>query len=179
MNDDIEKRLMDIANCRSAKSIEDDLVKNSPGLYCIRITDIYKLPNPYNEVLNSRGHNILYIGKATKSLKKRLNQELRAKGHGTFFRSLGAILGYRPERSLKDKKNKRNYKFSKNDDEKHIINWINDNLKVNWVEFKGDFGEVETTLIKEYFPLMNIAKNPKALKVLKDLRKECVMIAKE
>ena len=41
-------------------------------------------------------HNIIYIGIASQSLRKRLNQELRAKGHGTFFRSIGAVLGYSP-----------------------------------------------------------------------------------
>jgi hypothetical protein len=123
-------------------------------------------------------HNIIYIGIATESLKKRfLNQELRANGHGTFFRSIGAVLGHRPPKgSLLTKKNKRNYKFSETDEQK-IITWMNDNFKVNWVECDGDFEEIETQLIIKHRPLINLAKNPDALQLLSDLRKECVQIA--
>ena len=41
-----------------------------------------------------------------KDLNKRmLKQELRSKGHGTFFRSIGAVLGFRPDKgSLNIKK---------------------------------------------------------------------------
>src|SRR5690606_32117770 len=150
------------------------------GLYCIRIADINNLPNPFNTFLADRKHNIIYIGIATESLNRRfLNQELRANGHGTFFRSLGAVLGHRPPKgSLTTKKNKRNYKFASADEQK-IIKWINDNLKVNWVDFSGDFEKIETQLINKYRPLINLAKNPSALQLLSDLRKECVQIANE
>lgn len=108
-----------------------------------------------------------------------LNQELRANGHGTFFRSIGAVLGHRPPKgSLTTKANKRNYKFSPTD-EKKIIKWINDNLHVNWVDFSGDFVTLETELIIKHRPLINLAKNPSALKELSDLRKICVQIANE
>ncbi len=43
-----------------------------------------------------------------------LGNELRARGHGTFFRSLGAVLGYLPPKgSLKGKSNQNNYTFQK------------------------------------------------------------------
>ena len=78
-----------------------DPVKNNPGIYCLRIKNINLLPNKYTKKLLERNHNIIYIGIAERSLKKRfLNQELRAKGHGTFFRSLGTILGYKPPQRL-------------------------------------------------------------------------------
>lgn len=175
----LEKMLMNKKNFKSASTI-DKLVSPNSGLYCIRISDINQLPNPFNTFLTDRGHNIMYIGIATDSLQTRfLTQELRAKGHGTFFRSIGAVLGHRPPKgSLIAKKNKRNFKFSKVDEQK-IIKWINDNLNVNWVEFSGDFESMETALIDKYRPLINLAKNPSALQLLSELRKECVQIANE
>lgn len=175
----IEKMLMNEKNFKKASSI-DNLVPHNSGLYCIRISDINKLPKPFNTFLSERQHNIIYIGIATESLNKRfLNQELRANGHGTFFRSIGAVLGHRPPKgSLTTKANKRNYKFSQTDEQK-IIKWINENLQVNWVEFSGDFESLETGLITKYRPLINLAKNPSALQLLSDLRKECVKIANE
>ncbi len=172
-----EKILMNEKNFKSAATI-DNLVPDRPGLYCIRIKDINKLPKPFNSLLNERNHNIIYIGIASKSLYRRfLNQELRAKGHGTFFRSIGAILGFRPVKgSLITKTNKRNYIFSLSDEHK-IIKWINSNLIVNWVIYNQNFEEIETGIIQSHLPLLNLAKNPMALQYLKNLRAECVIIA--
>ncbi|WP_338157334.1 GIY-YIG nuclease family protein [Porphyromonas gingivalis] len=87
--------------------------------------------------MSERNHNILYFGIAI-NLKQRLMQELFAKGHGTFFRSLGALLGHRPEKgSLVGKKNQKNYRFPKRDEQK-IAKWIIDNLAVNWIELEED-----------------------------------------
>ena len=173
----LDKTLMDKSKFRLAKDI-DALVPTKPGLYCIRIKNIDALPEPFNTELENREHNIIYIGIASQSLNKRmLNQELRANGHGTFFRSLGAILGFRPPiNSLAEKKNKRNYKFSTSDEEK-IIDWINENLLVNWVEQSSGWETIESALIQKYKPLLNIANNPSAIHELSKLRKECVDIA--
>lgn len=170
---------MDERNFKTASSV-DDLVPDRPGLYCIRIKDENLLPEPFNNYLLERKHNIIYIGIAFTSLKKRfLNQELRAKGHGTFFRSIGAVLGYRPVKgSLADQSNKRNYKFSDND-EPEIIKWINTNLTVNWLEYNWDYWEYEENLIADYLPLLNLKKNPLALKELKVLRDECLRIGRD
>lgn len=173
----VEKDLMNQKNFKSA-AIIDNLVPDSSGLYCIRIKRIAVLPIPFNRLLKERNHNIIYIGIASQSLSKRfLNQELRANGHGTFFRSIGAVLGYRPiKSSLSSKANKRNYTFSQTDARK-IIEWININLTVNWVKINGDFEAIETGIIQRHLPLLNLAKNPAALKHLIDLRAECVRIA--
>jgi hypothetical protein len=173
------KVLMNEKSFKSAGSI-DNLIPHNSGLYCIRISDINKLPNPFNTFMADRQHNIIYIGIAKKSLSRRLlNQELRAKGHGTFFRSIGAMLGHRPPKgSLINKGKTRNYKFSSADEQK-IIKWINDNLQVNWIAFSGDFETLEMELISKYRPLINLAKNPSALKDLADLRKICLKIANE
>lgn len=173
----LEKVLMNEENFKSAASC-DNLVSDNPGLYCIRIKDINKLPKPFDRIAKERNHNIMYIGIASQSLNKRfLNQELRAKGHGTFFRSIGAVLGHRPEKgSLLTKANKRNYTFPAKE-EQNIIEWINNNLMVNWVEFDDNFDNLETELIRKHLPLLNIAKNPAALQQLSELRAECVRIA--
>jgi hypothetical protein len=173
----IEAALMNDSNMISAGLIDSN-VPDKSGFYCIKIRDVNSLPIEFSTELKSRDSNVIYIGLASNSLKTRfLNQELRAKGHGTFFRSLGAILGYRPqEGSLNEKKNKRNYSFRKAD-EHLIIDWINNNLLVNWVCCDSDFEVLEGLLIKKYTPLMNIAKNPLRLKALTELRSACVNIA--
>ena len=174
---EIAERLMDDKHFQSIGVI-DNSVPDKPGIYSLRIKDIENLPEPFDAHLASRGHNIIYIGIASKSLYRRmLNQELRGKGHGTFFRSVGAMLGYRPPKgSLNHRKNKRNYKFS-GDDEQRIIEWMNANLLVNWVELSKGLNSVETEIIRKHKPLLNIAKNPAALPLLTRLRKECVEIA--
>lgn len=171
------KILMNERNYKIAGSI-DDKVPDTPGLYCIRISNPDFLPDPFVRHLKERGHNILYIGIAATSLYKRfLGQELRARGHGTFFRGIGAVMGYRPPKgSLRDKANKNNFTFSATD-EKAIIAWINKHLMVNWVAFGGDLEDTETRLIRDYLPLMNTAKNPAALEELAVMRKECRNIA--
>lgn len=178
LTDDLAvKMLMNEKNCKPAGAI-DRLVPDRPGLYCIRVDKAESLPEPFAKHLKDRNHNIIYIGIATQSLYTRfLNQELRANGHGTFFRGIGAVLGYRPLKgSLVNKKNKNNYKFSAAD-EKMIIQWINTHLLVNWVEFSGDFEATETMLVEKHLPLLNTSKNPAKLAELAELRKACRDIA--
>lgn len=172
------KVLMNEKNFKSA-SIIDSMVPDQPGLYCIRIQNVEQLPSFFANELKSRGHNIIYVGIASQSLKKRmLGQELRARGHGTFFRSLGAVLGYRPEPgSLADKANKHNYTFSSRDEAK-IIQWINQNLLVNWLTLDLDINSIENQFITNHLPLLNLAGNPAALPELKALRDECKRIAR-
>ena len=159
----------------------DHVVPQQPGIYAIRVDDRASLPGDFSQLSTQSGHQLLYIGIASQSLHKRfLGQELRARGHGTFFRSIGAVLGYRPEvGSLIGKKNTRNYKFS-SVDEHEIIAWINRSLSVNWIEFPTEaLHQAETALITEHRPLLNIAGNPAALTQLSALRAECVRIAND
>lgn len=156
----------------------DLMVPNRPGLYAIRVRDTIALPAPFKGHAARRGHDLLYIGIARQSLSIRfLSQELRARDHGTFFRSIGAILGYRPlAGSLIGKGNIRNYKFAP-EDSRAIINWINSNLLANWVEFSGAHAVEESALIRKHLPLLNLQGNPAALPELFSLRAECVRIA--
>jgi len=156
----------------------DNLVPDEKGLYCIQLAEGSSLPEKYQKELENRKSRIIYIGKAEKkSLKHRfLKQELRAKGHGTFFRSVGAMLGFTPPPgSLKNKKSKNNYKFSKSDELK-IIDWMNANLEASWIKF-SDLFIMEKYLIEMHKPLLNIDSNPKCFKLLIEDRRKCKEIA--
>lgn len=168
MNPDNFKRVCDL-------NIND--IPSSPGLYAIRIDKQNALPKEFEDALNERNHNILYIGITTSSLRKRLwEQELHLKNPATFFRSIGAILGYTPEPgSLKE--DSKNYKFSYNDCKK-IELWMGEHLLVNFIEQYNNLEKTETDLIEKYKPIINIAKNPYKLDVLQQLRKRCVEIGR-
>lgn len=171
--------LLDLPAFKPAGQI-DHAVPNLPGLYAIRVRDTNVLPEPFRSHIERRGHDLLYIGIARQSLSIRfLDQELRARGHGTFFRSIGAVLGYRPlAGSLIDKINHKNYKFTPTDNQA-IVYWINANLLANWVEFSGAHAAEESALIREHLPLLNLQGNPAALPELSALRAECVRIAND
>lgn len=173
----LANKLMDKSNFKSAGKVDSEVPEN-PGLYCIRIKSPSALPEVFEKELRQREHNIIYIGKASRSLNRRfLNQELRARGHGTFFRSIGCVLGYKPPKgSLVNKKNKNNFKF-RPEDEIKIIRWINENLIVNWIEYDREVIAIESGLILRYKPLLNLDGNPYALVRLRTLRSVCKQIA--
>lgn len=126
MFDEILKQLS-IVRC-SAKDAES-LSPDTPGYYAIFLKNPAALPKPFST--SSQPGNPIYIGIATKSLHKRLAcQDLKYQSPATFFRRLGAVLGYRPEPgSLRDKKNKNNYKFSPANTQQ-IRNWIDQHLLI-------------------------------------------------
>lgn len=156
----------------------DSLVPNAPGLYAIRVVDIQVLPELFGEEARRRDDQLIYIGEAKTSLRTRfLNQELRARGNGTFFRSLGAVLGYRPAPgTLADNTRKQNYTFAPVD-ERAIVEWINANLEVSWIPLGELIHETEVDLIRTHGPLLNLDGNPRALGELRDLRRLCREIA--
>ena len=175
---DCEVSLMSEKNFRQVATLTGNDIPHAPGLYVIRIKDTNELPIEFNEILHDRNHNIIYIGIAKTSLRNRLwNQELHAKGHGTFFRSLGAMLGYFPEKgSLNNYKNKSNYTFSESDKNK-IIQWIEKNLYINFTVLSDNLNKIETDLIETHLPLINIDKNPQKCQLLIQLREVCKTIA--
>lgn len=172
MNADDFKRVCDI--------IEYD-VPEKPGFYAVAINDAYDIGQPFCDELIARKHNLLYIGIARKSLRKRMwKQELHNRGAGTLFRSIGAVIGCRPVRGSLSNKNS-NYKFSKEDRES-IIEWINEHIIMNYIISScssEDMKSKEQQLIPEYKPLLNIMHNPYKLKILEELRNECIRIARD
>jgi hypothetical protein len=174
----VERALLNTSAFQSAR-IVDELVPDQFGLYAIRVNDAAALPSPYSDIARERGSNLIYLGEATgQTLKKRfLGNELRGQGHGTFFRSIGAVLGYRPPvGSLVGKANQRNYRFSPADT-RAIVDWINTNLEVSWVAFEVDVHVAEVALIQEVRPLLNLRDNPAALAQLFELRAFCCAVA--
>lgn len=174
---EVGDKLIDSDEFRPAGAVDLE-VPDHAGLYAIRVRDRSALLAPFSSLSERSGHDLLYIGIARISLKTRfLNQELRAKGNGTFFRSIGAVLGYRPAvGSLIGKENTRNYTFAPAD-EVAIIGWINQNLLVNWIALSDDHVVAERALLRKHLPLLNILGNPAALPELSALRADCVRVA--
>jgi hypothetical protein len=174
--EEIEAHLLAPGAFVTAATIEGH-VPNRPGLYAIRVLDKSALPEPFRTHARSADQDLIYIGLTTRSLNERLvRNELRAKGHGTFFRSLGAVLGYRPlPGSLPH--GKLNYTFSE-DDRDSIVGWINNNLEVSFFAHEGDQRAVEDVLVRRHRPLLNLDKNPEALPELRALRAQCVETAR-
>ena len=150
----------------------------STGLYSLRLKKGSKLPSRYQKELDKRLTNIIYIGKAEKqSLEKRLGQELLHTSPGTFFRSIGAVLGYRPiAGSLKDALNKKNYKFSASDT-LTIIKWLDSNIEILVIPYTGDFS-IENRIIAHYSPILNHTHNPNKCAELIADREKCRTIAR-
>lgn len=162
----------------SVSSFSREDIPDVPGLYCIKLRKgIASLPSKYGKV---REDGIIYIGKASVSLRKRLwDQELNHKSAATFFRSIGAMLGYLPPRGSLSGKETRNYKFNDQDTEA-IRGWMRQSLFVSYIPFAPDQQKrVEETLIVKYCPLVNIEHNPSASEELKTARQRCVDYAKK
>lgn len=177
-SDAVEAALTDAAHFRSARGIDKD-VPDLFGLYAIRVRDTALLPEPYRSIAEKRRSNLIYLGEATgQTLRSRfLRNEIRGRGHGTFFRSIGAVLGYRPPAgSLVGKSNQRNFRFSPADTAA-IAEWINTNLELSCVASDVGVHAAEVELIRKHTPLLNLRDNPAALPELSALRALCCQIA--
>lgn len=172
----IAKELLADDSFKSAGTI-DSLMTDVSGIYAIAVTDVRTLPAPFDTLAMERGHSVLYIGKAQNFQRRFLEEELRGRRNGTFFRSLGALLGYRPvQGSLFGRKNQSNYRFT-HEDRASIIDWINANLVVSFLAVKQHLKPLEGELIKGRLPLLNLEGNPVKLPELEALRRECRVIA--
>lgn len=155
----------------SANTLDDQNVPDVPGLYCIKLRKGVVLPAKYGKV---REDGIIYIGQASTSLRQRFwRQELNHHGAATFFRGIGAVLGYLPPKGSLYGKSTNNYKFSDEDTEA-IRKWIRQSLFVNWIPFGTDnMDTVERELIQKYCPLMNTTHNPTPSPELAAARERC------
>lgn len=167
------------AGPRCPASSAPELVPGGSGYYAIYVDDASALPAPYSDVPACRGTRLLYLGIATKSLLRRLVEEdLRHQRPSTFFRGIGAIMGYRPPiGSLAGKSNQNNHRFSASDTGL-AVDWINDHLSVNWIEESRAVAATEKALIRAHRPLLNTKHNPDALASLATLRLECRAVAR-
>tara|TARA_B100000900_G_C20600716_1_gene725468 strand:+ start:2128 stop:3042 length:915 start_codon:yes stop_codon:yes gene_type:complete len=166
-------------NFKNLSELNLNDIPDEAGIYAFRLIDENSLPAPFNQFISSKGNNFFYIGQASKSILERMyHQELNGKKHGTFFRSLGAVLGFLPPKGSLVNRDTRNYKFSKEDSEK-IIKWISDNLEIAYFLCSENIDNIESELIANYKPLLNIKGNPDALPELSKLRSNCVEHAKQ
>lgn len=172
INEFDEAVLLDNANFKTVGECNVYDIPNSPGFYAIRVRDIKVLPEMFRCELENRHENLLYIGIASKNLRKRLwEEELHAKRPATFFRSIGAMLGFLPPKGSLSL-NSSNYKFSP-EDNNMIINWMGKSLLINFIEYNGKLDNIEKFLINKYQPIINIEHNPDPFIPLKELRKKC------
>ena len=173
---EVENQLIN-GTFRLIEDLKDgNLIPHAPGIYCIKLKETTSLPASYDHIPENR---IIYIGISKSSLCDRLwEQELNHHKAATFFRSIGAALGYRPEKGSLFGKTTNNYKFN-DEDTNEIRKWMRDSLIVNWVKLSEDkLEKVENILIRKYRPIFNIKNNPDKNPDLENARKECLRIAK-
>lgn len=162
----------------------------SAGIYAIYIDSTQSLPSLLKKELDKRNincefKNLLYIGKANnkenRNLKQRLVNEALMGGTHTFFRGLGAVLGYTPPPgSLCGYENQSNFKFNDADTRK-IVQFIEQHIRVRWCETSvsaKSLDRLETNLIEKLTPLMNTKKNPDKCQLVSELREKCRNIAR-
>jgi hypothetical protein len=146
------------------------LLPSEPGKYAFFVNSLADLPEAFRVEANTRfAPQLLYVGKADKSLLVRVwEQECQHKRPGTFFRSVGAMLGYMSPQGGK------NFEFAR-DDKTRVIEWIASRLLVAWgvTPAPGSHLITERALIKQHAPLLNIASNPKKFRELQLLRAMC------
>ncbi|WP_374529694.1 GIY-YIG nuclease family protein [Novosphingobium sp.] len=148
----------------------ETLLPHRPGKYAFFVSDLSHLPQAFQSEAQTRpNQHLLYIGKADVSLFVRVwEQECLHQRPGTFFRSVGAMLGFRSPVGGK------NYEFSA-DDKQAVIKWICRNLRVAWTceQVIGSHRESEKALIQNYTPLLNLLGNPRKFSELQRLRELC------
>lgn len=177
---------------KSLKEKENDFLKTNsfskfPGIYAL-----FYIGNNFPLLDSSVSkHQIIYIGKTESSQEKRdikTHFTTGKTGSSTVRKSIGSIL-YSQEnlkpipRNDSDYKNGRysHFKFDSKS-EKIITDWMNKNLALSFYEYpktKLEIENLETEIISELVPILNISKNPRnTLKeILQQLRKNCATIA--
>ena len=174
---DFLESLIHSATCCNAKDAQEQ-VPDNPGYYAIFLN---RSDKSFPAILRRQPQlEPIYIGIAKQSLLNRLvHQDLRHRGASSFFRSLGAVLGFRPPiGSLCGLRNKCNYKFSLSDTHT-IVEWINENLSVRWLVKQPALIAHERAAIQRHRPLLNITHNPTAASEVKRLRLVCRNLARQ
>jgi hypothetical protein len=136
-------------------------------------------------------HQIIYIGKTESSQEKRdakTHFTTGKTGNSTVRKSIGSIL-YSQENLKPIPRNENDYskgrfshfKFDL-ESEEIITKWMKNNLALSFYEYpktKQEIEILETEIINELVPILNISKNPKNTfkDALQQLRKNCAAIA--
>ena len=157
-----------VTTCRRVPIAEAaTMLPNEPGIYAIFIDHPDSLPEPFRSLLAKRANqSLIYVGQASKNLRTRVSkQECLHQRPGTFFRSIGVVLGRISPSGGK------NFEFSEGD-KASVTNWIKQHLSVGWTTAieDVDIDHQEKTLIKQECPLLNLKHNPQRLLQLRELR---------
>jgi hypothetical protein len=138
-----------------------------------------------------RKHDIVYVGKTESSQEKRdakTHFTTGKTGSSTVRKTIGALLCEReglnpiPRNDTDFKKGRSShFKFDDNSEVK-ITEWMQRNLALSFYEYprgKAAIEALETAIIAELVPVLNISKNSKNRfkETLQQLRKNCAMMA--
>lgn len=179
--DQIKEQLLDEPSRKSVDEVEAYLKESdSHGFFAIFVHDVAALPSEYRGELRSRGTSLMYVGMAWKKLLyERLCEEtLQHHRPAAFFRSIGAVLGYRPDSgSLVGKVNQNNYYFSPSDTE-CIHEWLRENVLVSTVSVEEKLAQNSSKeLIKALCPILNVRYNSPPFAPLQVAKDRCKEIA--
>lgn len=174
----IAKLLLESASRCSAREAKQR-VPDSPGFYAIFVDEADALRPPFAKILRDRQTELIYIGTATESLFTRLVcEELHHCRAATFFRSIGAVCGFRPPAGSLFCKKGSNYSFIGCDTDA-IIEWIEEHLSVRWLCGKPGSAKEDKEPIRCLRPLLNKKYNRTgASPELEKLRGQCRDIAR-
>lgn len=158
------------SNRDSVANIHDHPV---PGVYAIFAKGPNSLPGI---VLPSSG--LVYVGLST-DLAQRNHFKAKHSGFHSPRRTIGAILKTElrlcaiPRSSGPSETNYKNYRFSE-DGEQRLSQWMRSNLDYSIYPFDGEVNQLETSLIRDNEPPLNLTKwrNPQKQKI-QALRNTC------
>ncbi|KUO57874.1 MAG: hypothetical protein APF84_18435 [Gracilibacter sp. BRH_c7a] len=171
-----------------SQAIQELTAVNHIGIYRVFIRDYEKLcdlaPDFAKEICTRRklhlalDWKLIYVGEAKGNggLLTRFRQEFRQEGRGTFFRSIGAVLGETP-RAAQNEGEIRNYVFE-GEAKERIINFIEETMGVQY-ESLDDAPIIITDEpeIRMKKPILNIKHNPLPSQFVNSRRDRCRQIA--
>ena len=181
------KKIIELLKEKETDFLKTNSFSKFPGIYAF-----FYIGNDFPLLGNSVSkHQIIYIGKTESSQEKRDAKTHFATGKtgsSTVRKSIGSILCSKENlkpipRNDNDYEKGRfsHFKFD-NPSEMKITNWMEMNLALSFYEYprtKKEIEYLETEIINELVPILNISKNPKNefKGTLQQLRKNCATIA--
>lgn len=181
------KKIIDLLKEKETEFIKVKTFSKLPGIYAL-----FYIGNDFPLLGDSvTKHQIIYIGKTESSQEKRdakTHFTSGKTGSSTVRKSIGSILCEKenltpiPRNETDYKKGRYSHFKFDTDSEVKITNWMERNLAISFHEYprtKLEIEELETEIIEELVPILNISKNSKNSfkETLQSLRKECAIKA--
>ena len=181
------KEIIEILKERETELLKTKTFSKLPGIYAF-----FYIGNDFPLLGDSVSkHQIIYIGKTESSQENRDSKThftTGKTGSSTVRKSIGSILCTQEDlkpipRNDSDYAKGRfsHFKFD-NASEIIITNWMENNMALAFYEYpkaKQEIENLETEIINELVPILNISKNPNNpfKETLQQLRKNCALIA--